>query len=99
MARLFGAREISKPQNLATVPIPMDQSITWAAKQLSKKEPWKSLVQSNDPSEMLRQVYSKSKNKEFVGKIRLIFRLCEFVGDLDKWNEVVAACVNNTLPN
>jgi len=76
-----------------------DQSITWAAKQLSKKEPWKSLVQSNDSSEMLRQVYSKSKNKEFAGKMRLVFWLCKYIDNLDMWNKVVVANVNILSPN
>ena len=76
-----------------------DQSITWAAKELSKKEPWKSLVQSNDSSEMLRQVYSKSKNKEFAGKMRLVFWLCKYIDNLDMWNKVVVANVNILSPN
>ena len=61
----------------------------WAAKQLSKREPWKSLVgEGDDPAEALRRTYYETKDDEIMLFERWYFELCRKNGCLEVWERV-----------
>lgn len=75
-----------------------------AARAIAKLEPWQSFVTSwsygkattgPDPAEALRQEYKKGKNHFFADVARDAFRLHEYEGTLDKWQDFVISAIES----
>jgi len=64
-----------------------DYGVSWATKELAKKEPWKSFIKEkggsldSDPSEVLRQIYYNSVNIKFAKVAR---KACMYYVEIEK---------------
>jgi hypothetical protein len=73
---------------------------TWAAKQLSIKEPWKSFLKlSKNPAEVLRRAYYDFGKDKWADLMREAFKMCEHEGRISEWDEQVTDFVRNLHPN
>lgn len=64
-------------------------SVTSAAGNLAKREPWKNIVRGTNPGETLRQQYEKAKKDKWATVCRDQYRFHEADGTLDKWDAMV----------
>jgi hypothetical protein len=83
-----------------------NRSVSWAAKQLAMRAPWKSFIESrdtkdlsNDPAEVLRTTYQRFKNNGWANMLRDAFKWCELQKEIDKWDAQVIDFVNNPHPD
>lgn len=79
-------------------------SVLWAAKQLAKREPWKSFIEQKesgetnpDPAEVLRKVYQEFKDDIWADALRNHFKRCESDNDIARWETRVADFVRNRV--
>src|SRR5215208_494800 len=81
---------IAKPDDPA-------HGVAWAAKQLAKREPWKSFIEakdsgelSPDPAEALRQAYYNFKDDRRAGLTRKAFEMHQHNNAISEWESIVA---------
>jgi hypothetical protein len=86
---------IAKPDDPA-------HGVTWAAKQLAKRKPWKSFIEAKDsgeltpdPAEALRQVYYDFKDDRWASIMRKAFALDQHNNTISEWERSVVDFVNN----
>lgn len=79
--------------------------IAWATKQLTKREPWKSFLETKDsnatnpaPAEALRKTYYSFKGNKWAELMRDLFKMHEQEGTITAWEERVADYVKNPHP-
>ena len=73
---------------------------TWAAKELSTKEPWKSFLKlSEDPAEVLRREYYDFRDAKRADAMRDAFKMHEHAGRITEWDEQVTDFVRKPHPN
>jgi hypothetical protein len=79
--------------------------VAWAAKQLAKREPWKSFIEAKDsgeltpdPAEALRQAYYDFNDARWVIVTRKTFALHQHENTISEWENFVADVVNNPHP-
>jgi hypothetical protein len=73
--------------------------VTWAAKQLAKREPWGSLVgKKSNPGEALRKAYQDFKDDRFARMSRDAFCWHVREGTLAEWDAFVTDVVKNPDP-
>lgn len=79
--------------------------LTWACKQLAKREPWASFIEekesrtsSPDPAEALRQKYYDFRYDKWANVFRDVFKMHEREGLIDEWEKRVADWVRNLHP-
>jgi hypothetical protein len=68
------------------------KGVSWAVNQLSKKEPWKSFVNSkgaNNKSNALRQQYYNNRKKEYIDIFRYAFMSFRSDNKLDNWEKLI----------
>jgi hypothetical protein len=89
---------LTKPKDSA-------HGVAWAAKQLAKREPWKSFIEAKDsgeltpdPAEALRQAYYDFKDDRWVVVARKAFELHQHENTISEWENFVADVVNNPHP-
>jgi len=79
------------------------RKVAWAAKQLAKRELWKSFIEAkdsgiSDPAEALRQAYYDFKDDRWANITRDAFKMHEHEDTISEWESFVADVVNNPHP-
>ena len=82
-----------------------DHGVAWAAKQLAKREPWKTFVKAKEsgrtctnPAEALRKAYYSFKGNGWAEMMRNAFKIHDHEGTIAAWEERVADYVKNPHP-
>jgi hypothetical protein len=82
-----------------------DHGVAWGAKQLAKREPWKTFVKAKesgrtwpDPAEALRQAYYSFKDNRWAEVMRDVFKMHDHQGTIAAWEEQVADYVKHPHP-
>lgn len=80
--------------------------VSWAAKQLAKREPWKSFIESKetgqtnpDPAEVLRNAYQDFKGDRFANVSRKAFKWYQHNDTVHLWDAAVTDFVRNPHPD
>lgn len=79
--------------------------VRWAAKQLAKREPWKSFLEviesettAPNPPEALRNKYFSFKDEKWANTMRKAFKMYEHEGAIADWENQVADSLRNPHP-
>ena len=73
--------------------------VTWAAKSLSDREPWKTFLKGNaEPKEVLRTTYTRFRSHKWARVARHAFAWHEIEGTIAEWDGFVVDVVRNPHP-
>jgi len=79
--------------------------VQWACEQLSKREHWASFLEAKengtfgpDPAESLRQIYFDFRGDKWANVCRDAFKMYEYEGAIEQWEDYVIDCVRNPHP-
>lgn len=79
--------------------------VEWACEQLGKREPWASFLEAKengtfgpDPAESLRQIYFDFRGDKWANVCRDAFKMYEYEGAIEQWEDYVIDCVRNPHP-